>query len=812
MPRPASLWMLLFLVSPPNLALSQEPEVPIVGVGFAFDGPSMGNEELFDLFLSEIGEVLAGEFEVRVPPGAKRDGGHALPGISRVIDELLADPAVDVLITAGPLTSYVVTQRGPLPKPTVAPFALDPDLLGLPLTDGTSGVPNLSYVAQATEIRRDLRYFREVVPFDTLTILASALWLEAIEGFRERLVEPTRELGLGLRIIPVDTSVEDALEALHDDAEAVYLAPLLQLTQSEWDRLVIGLKDLRLPTFSMMGVAEVEGGVLATLRPETFFPQVARRVALNVQRILFGEEPGSLPVFFDCGIRLTINMETARAIGRFPNWNVLTEAVLLNEEESPPDRMLTLAGAAYEAVEANLDLAAQDHVVSGGEEEIRLARSLLLPQLDAGASGLVIDRDRAEASLGAQAQRTFMGRATVTQLLFSEPAWANLAIQERLQGSRLQRREEVRLDVALDATIAYLNVLQAKALERVQRENVLVTRSNLELARVREAVGTARPGEVLRWESQIASDRARVIAAEAQRALAEMTLNRLLHRPLEERFAVTDVTAVITADARIRTTDPLLITSDERLVRYGNNPQAWAVFRDFMVQEGLSRAPELGQLDSAIAAQQRRLRSTTNAFWAPILALQGTVDQRLIRRGAGSSGLVIPNVPDGLSGFPQANDLSWSIGLSFSVPIFSGGSRIAERARASELLRQLRVERAAASERIEQRIRSALHTMGSSYMNVGLSAKAARAAAENLDLVRDAYANGAVSVIELLDAQNAALAADEAAANALYVFLSDHMRMQRAIGGFDFFMTQEEREWFITRLDAYFMLQGVSPS
>jgi outer membrane protein TolC/ABC-type uncharacterized transport system substrate-binding protein len=793
-------------------ALSQQDSLPIVRIGFIHDGPHEDNAEFFEMFSLEIRAVLEGEFDVRFPSDKWRNADHTLAGVVEAVSEMLADPDVDLLIAGGPLSSYDVTRRGPLPKPTIAPFVMDPEVMGLPLVDGTSGVPNLTYVAMATEVTRDFQAFREVVPFETLTVLGNPRWAEEIPAITLGAQEAARRLGIELQLIPVDTPIENALQAIPPDAEAVYITPLLHLTRAEWDRLVFELNRRRLPTFSMLGIEEVERGVLATMRPETFFPQVARRVALNVQRILLGEEPGSLPVFFDCGERMTINMETARTIGRFPNWNVLTEAELLNYEEETPDRVLSISGVAHEAQETNLDLLVQERVLSAGAEEVRLARSTLLAQLEANATGLVIDQDRANASFGAQAERTLSGGATLAQLLFSEPAWANLSVQEDLQWSRWHGREEVRLDVILEAVSAYLDVLRTRALLRVQRENVVATRSNLELSRVRRSVGTARAGEVLRWESQIAIDRNRVISAEALQMVAEVGMNRLLHRPQEERFGVEDLDVVIMPDGRVRTTDPSLLTSDQRLAGYGMNPLAWDAFRDFMVEEGLALSPELRQLDAAIAAQERVLQSSTRVFWAPTVALQGSLDNRFSRAGAGSTGLQLQGLPDGFPVFPTADDLSWSLALSFSIPIFNGGSRLAARTQAAETLQQLRVQKEALSEKIEQRIRAAAFAMGSSYMNIGLSAKAAQAAGENLGLVRDAYAQGAVSIIELLDAQYAALAADEAAAIAVYVFVGAEVRVQRAIGRYDFFMTQAEREAYFQRLDEHFERIGIVPS
>lgn len=368
------------------------------------------------------------------------------------------------------------------------------------------------------------------------------------------------------------------------------------------------------------------------------------------------------------------------------------------------------------------------------------------------------------------------------------------------------------MDVLLDGVSAYLDVLRARAIVRIQRENVVATRSNLELARVRREIGTARAGEVLRWESQIAVDRNRVIAADAQRLAAEVALNRLLHRPQEERFGAEDVSVVITPDGRVTTTDPSLLTSDERLAGYGMNPLAWDAFRDFMVEEGLALSPEMRQLDAAISAQERLAQSSSRAFWAPTVALQGSLDNRFSRGGAGSNGFQLQNLPAGFPVFPTADDFSWNLGLSISLPVFNGGSRMAARSQALETLRNLRIQRQALAERIEQRIRTAAFAMGSSYMNIGLSAEAARAARENLNLVRNAYAQGAVSIIELLDAQNATLAAEEAAAIAVYVFVGNHVRVQRAIGRFDFFMTEAEREAYFQRLDEHFARAGVVPA
>ena len=237
-------------------------------------------------------------------------------------------------------------------------------------------------------------------------------------------------------------------------------------------------------------------------------------------------------------------------------------------------------------------------------------------------------------------------------------------------------------------------------------------------------IGPASAGEVARWEAQVAASRQEVIRANAQRNLAEIELNRLLHRPLEESFA--------TEEAGL--TSVLLLAGEPNLLTYMDDPFSFRTLRAFLVDEAYRAAPELGQFEAGISAQELALKSAQNAFWSPTLALQGTVSNLFSEGGVGTTFAPVlpPGTPD-LSGlFPQANDLSWSVGLKISLPIFSGGSRWAESARASEALAELVVQRSATEERIEQRVRSALHRAGASYASIALSQDAARTAMRSL--------------------------------------------------------------------------------
>ena len=108
------------------------------------------------------------------------------------------------------------------------------------------------------------------------------------------------------------------------------------------------------------------------------------------------------------------------------------------------------------------------------------------------------------------------------------------------------------------------------------------------------------------------------------------------------------------------------------------------------------------------------------------------------------------------------------------------------------------------AERVEQNIRSALQDSAASFAGIRLAEDAKLAAQRNLELVTAGYERGAVSLVDLIDAQSAALAAEQRSANAVYRFLRDHIRVQRAAGMVDLFIDPALHESWFVQLDAYF--------
>ena len=69
--------------------------------------------------------------------------------------------------------------------------------------------------------------------------------------------------------------------------------------------------------------------------------------------------------------------------------------------------------------------------------------------------------------------------------------------------------------------------------------------------------------------------------------------------------------------------------------------------------------------------------------------------------------------------------------------------------------------------------------------------------------------SGTVTIVELLDAQAAALRASENASNAIFDFLIDFMEVERSISMFSFFQTRAERDDFYRQVHEYLTARGV---
>jgi outer membrane protein len=788
--RISRLIIMTFLLATTCFTAIQAAELPSVSIGIVRDGPWERPEGTLDLFQREITSLAGEQFDIRFVAGQALDGDWTVAGIREKLNRAMADPGIDMVIALGHVATHLACKLEKIEKPVIAPMVIDAKLQMLPRKEGTTGVDRLNYIDRLKSTDRDIQAFMNLVKFRSLALIMDGYIIRSIPELITESRKIASQYAIDVSLISMETSVEAALADLPPGTDAVMINPLFRLNPEGFQTLVEGLIQRRIPSYSFWGRSEVELGILATTTPGNTINHLARSAAVNVLEILDGEKAGNLPVIFTMDQQLTINMATARATNLYPSLSLLTEAELINEEPKDVERVLSIKKAAKEALDANLQLAAAERGVAAGKEAVTESRSPLLPQLDLSTNADVIDDDRALVRGGALPERSWTGTATATQVLYSEEAWSNYTVEKYLQDSRSLDRDTLRLDIIQSAATAYINVLRAKAIERIQKENLKLTRANLQRARVRMEVGAAGPDEVYRWESQIASSRRVVLFTESATLDAMNNLNRILDRPLQEPFSVVDVED-----------DTIFKMENWYFPELVDNERNLQALKTFLITEGFELSPELMALQAQISARKRVLSASRRNYWMPTFSLSGSVRELFAEEGAGQrEDAIIPY-----------DDTDWQVGVQATLPLFEGGRKPATTKRTREELTQLRIQYNYVKNQIEQRILVATNRMRASAPGVQLSREAAETADRNLTLVTDSYSLGTKTIIDLLDAQNLVLVNHQRAANALYGYLADIINMQRAVGQFVMILDKEEQQEWIRKLEDYMMQAGIEP-
>ncbi len=772
-------------------------------IGVVEDGPLPRPIVPISYLEKEIQGLAGAEFSVEMPASKQLDGAWTIDGARAALRQLLDDPDVDIVITTGLIASNQAAHIENLPKPVIAMIVADVQLQEMPaMRSGnkvSSGKTNFVYLApvgvaddrestfKQTNIDQAIDIFHDAVRFDHLAVLLDRATIESVPALAsEKAREVSARLGVHTTVVPFNDTVANALAAIPAETDAVLVGPLLRLDNEGMQELARGFVDRGLPSFALLGRSELVHGLLMTSGGrEEDAVRYARRLALNVQRIMLGDQPDAIDVRITEPHRLAINMRTAEAIGFYPRYAVLADAELLFGDELEQGESLGLADAMLEALQANLNLnvAAYDPLVA--RETGKLARAQLLPQLGIGATAVQIDEDRANPIV--QSERSTDAKISGSQVVYSDDVRAGYKIAGYLESAASYGYQTESLDTLQLAARSYLTVLRARALEKVQRSNLEVTRANLELARLRQSIGASGRGDVLRWESQLATDRQNLVEAESERRVALTTFNQVLNRPLSRNFTPADEDV----------SRSIAVFQDERFRSFIDNAAVWRLFQEVLVRQTLEQAPELKEFDKLLAAQERQVLASRRKFYLPEVTLGGSLGTNISRGGAGSD--------LSLTGL---DDDSWSIALSASWPLFSSGALRAQLNRDRYSLKQLERSRAAVAQQLETRTLVALHRASGTYPSLEFSSEAAQAASENLELVTDAYSTGAVSVTDLIDAQNAALAADLRAVDARYAYLIDAVDVLRATGSFVLLVEPRSAEAWFQEVESYIRDHG----
>jgi putative tryptophan/tyrosine transport system substrate-binding protein len=293
----------------PLVARAQQPgKLPTIG--FLGGGTPTGQRTWVAAFVQRLREL--GWIEGRTVTIEYRWGEGRAERFTEIAAELVR-LNVDVIL-AGGTEAAVAAKHATSVIPIVFPSAGDPIGSGLVASLARPGgnVTGLSNLGSDLAAKR-LGLLREVLPgFHRLAVMVNAAYSGGVTEMLE-IDAAARALGLEIVAFPIRRVEEIApsFDALKGRAEALYVVgdPLANTHRLRINTFALAA---RLPTMHSQREYVEAGGLISY---GANFPDLNRRAADYVDKILRGAKPGDIPVEQPTKFDLVLNLITAQALG-----------------------------------------------------------------------------------------------------------------------------------------------------------------------------------------------------------------------------------------------------------------------------------------------------------------------------------------------------------------------------------------------------------------------------------------------------------------------------------------------------------------
>ncbi len=404
---------------------------------------------------------------------------------------------------------------------------------------------------------------------------------------------------------------------------------------------------------------------------------------------------------------------------------------------------LSLLDAMDRGLKHNLGLLLSQQQSDLARAQYRRQLSALLPNVSGNASETVNQINLAAFGIPLPAGLTspvvgpfgvFDAHATMSETLIDFNALNKIrSATENEKAARfgiLDARELVVLVVGNEylLTVASASRLVSAQAQLVTAQTIFEQTGDLKRA------GVAAGIDVLRAQVQMQTQQQRVLAAQNQYERQKMLLARTIGLPVAQQFQLTDAVPYAPLSA---------LNLEESLA------QAYKRRPEFLAAQSRARAAEL----AVKAAKGEAL---------PTVQVNGQL------------GVMGPA--------PGSAEPTYNLSGGVRIPIFQGGKVRADVAQAQAQMRQSKLQLEDLRGRIEFEIRSALLDVKTSDDQVQVSNQQIDLAAEQLKEARDRYAAGVSGSLEVVQAQEAAVGANDNHIQALYLNNVAKLSLVRALG------------------------------
>ncbi len=395
-----------------------------------------------------------------------------------------------------------------------------------------------------------------------------------------------------------------------------------------------------------------------------------------------------------------------------------------------------------QALAANPDLQAAQAALRQARETATAQEGPLYPTVDASAS---MSRNRISGATFGQPGTSFLYSLATAQLsvaydldIFGRNRRAAEAAEAQAENQRFQL-EAAYLTLTSNVVVAAVQEASLRAQIAATRDIVAAETTQLDMVRRQFALGGASKADVLAQEATVAQTRATLPALEKslaqQRNLLTALAGRFPSQEIEQKF---DLAAM-----ELPLEIPVSLPSN-LLDQRPDIQAAAASLHQASAEVGVATANMLPQL--TLSASYGSMASTADGLFYPGTSI-------------------------------------WSLGTGLTQPLFHGGQLLHQRRAAVAAFDQAAAQYRSTVLTAFRNVADALRALQTDADAVRQQAAADRAATGSLELARTQFAEGGISYLTLLNAQNTSNQARIALVQAQAARLSDTAALFQALGG-----------------------------
>ncbi|WP_350284684.1 TolC family protein [uncultured Croceitalea sp.] len=700
---------------------------------------------------------------------------------ARTAYDNLADGKVDIIMAFGAVNNKVIVEQDKHEKPTILFGSFNQDMVPEAFSEDTKAFENFIFLVEPQSYRSDLAALKVLSEFKKVGVVIEKQLLELLP-LKATFDAITTDLGITYGFIPFENP-SDIISGLKG-FDAIYFAGGFTLSDTDVKTIANKLVEKKLPSFTLNGIDQVHLGLMATNQPNTNVNQGINKLALTIEQFVNDTPIEELTGTIEYEPRLTLNYNTAEAIGVAVRYSFLNDTDLVGKiDNALAIEKYKLSEAIQKGLAQNLNLKAAKIQVNQNYQNVKSAKADYLPTIMAQGIASYTDPDNADISFGQNPEFQTSAGVAFEQTLFSETMNANIKIQKQLQLAEQENLKAEALNTVFNVSNSYFQVLILKASTEIQLRNQEVTRRIFQLAEQNFESGLTGKSDVFRLRSQLVQNTQAVVEAVNALEQGYNGLNQILNNDLSTEIDVIDISLDDTVFNEFDYSELFALLDD---------PATLDAMMAFLSQEAIKNAPELKALDFNLAATERNIKLNGIGRLLPTLSLEGRYTEIFSRTGAGSNP----------TAFELPNNL-YTAGVTMSLPIFNGNRTNIARQNAQIAKSSLSIQKASSELTIATNVRNSVLNLINQFTNIELSKESEKMAQEALKLTKASYGKGAITIIQVIDAQNNLLNTQLAKATAIYSYLLSAIQVERAIGHYFLLSTEEENSAFTKRFFEY---------